>query len=67
MTKKTKIALEMSQGREKLNTLLALDEMTPDQRSEMTKLSTRQQECEVELRAVSVGRTRTQTDRGRLR
>ena len=65
MTKKTKLALEMSEGREKLNTLLALDEMTTEQRGEMVKLSTRQQECEVELRAVLLAEpepTRTEGD-----
>ena len=51
MTRKTKLAISMSETREKLNALLALDEMTTEQRGEMVKLSTRQQEAEAELRA----------------
>ena len=52
MTKKLKLGLEMSENREKLNTLLSLDTMDDGQRSEMEKLSKRQMECEGELRAV---------------
>ena len=66
MTKQnSKLALEMSQGREKLNALLVLDEMTTEQRGEMAKLSTRQQEAEVELEGGVVGRTRTRANRRR--
>ena len=46
-----KIALEMSEKREKLNALLAVDELTEDQRSEMGVLTTRLQGLETEARA----------------
>ena len=46
-----KIALEMSTKREKLNALLAVDEMTDEQRAEMGTLTVRMQELEVEARA----------------
>ena len=46
-----RIALEMSTKREALNALLAVDEMTDEQRSEMGALTTRMQELEVESRA----------------
>ena len=45
------IALEMSEKREKLNALLSVDEMSDEQRSEMSTLTTRMQELEVEARA----------------
>ena len=46
-----KIALEMSEKREALNALLAVDEMSDEQRSEMGSLTTRMQHLEVEARA----------------
>ena len=46
-----RVALEMSEKREKLNALLAIDEMDETQRSEMGTLTTRMQELEVEARA----------------
>ena len=46
-----KIALEMSEKREQLNALLAMDELTDDQRADMATFSTRMQELEVEARA----------------
>ena len=46
-----RVALEMSEKREKLNALLAVDELTEDQRDDLGKLTTRLQELEVEARA----------------
>ena len=46
-----KIALEMSERREKLNALLAVDELSDAQRTEMGSLTTRMQELETEARA----------------
>ena len=46
-----RIALEMSEKREQLNALLAMDELNDDQRADMATFSTRMQELEVEARA----------------
>ena len=46
-----KIALEMSTKREALNALLAVDELSDEQRAEMGTLTTRMQGLEVEARA----------------
>ena len=46
-----RVALEMSEKREKLNALLAVDELTEDQRDDLGKLTSRLQELEVEARA----------------
>ena len=46
-----KVALEMSEKREKLNALLAVDELSEDQRTELGTLTSRLQELEVEARA----------------
>ena len=46
-----KIALEMSTKREALNVLLAVDEMSDEQRAELGTLTTRMQHLEVEARA----------------
>ena len=46
-----KIALEMSTKREQLNALLAVDEMSEEQRAELSTLTTRMQHLEVEARA----------------
>ena len=46
-----KIALEMSAKKETLNSLLALDEMTDEQRTQMGELTTGLQSLEVEARA----------------
>ena len=46
-----RVALEMSEKREKLNALLAVDELTEDQRAELGTLTTRLQELEIEARA----------------
>ena len=47
-----RVALEMSEKREKLNALLGVDELTDDQRSDLGKLTSRLQELETEARAV---------------
>ena len=46
-----RVALEMSEKREALNALLAVDEMTEDQRVDLGKLTTRMQHLEIEARA----------------
>ena len=46
-----KVALEMSTKREALNALLAVDELSDEQRAEMGTLTTRMQQLEVEARA----------------
>ena len=46
-----KIALEMSTKREALNALLAVDELSEEQRAELGSLTTRMQQLEVEARA----------------
>ena len=46
-----KIALEMSTKREALNALLAVDELSDEQRAEMGTLTTRMQHLEIEARA----------------
>ena len=54
MTKKSKLAVEMSEKRQALNTLLGKDELTVDERETMSALTTRLQEIEPELRACIV-------------
>ena len=51
MKSSQKIALEMSEKREQLNALLAMDELSDDQRADMATFSTRMQQLEVEARA----------------
>ena len=46
-----RIALKMSETREQLNALLAMDELTDDQRADMATFSTRMQQLEIEARA----------------
>ena len=46
-----RVALEMSEKREKLNALLGVDELSDEQRAEMGTLTERMQELEVEARA----------------
>ena len=46
-----RIALKMSETREQLNALLAMDELTDDQRADMATFSTRMQQLETEARA----------------
>ena len=46
-----RIALQMSERREKLNALLGEDDLSDEQRAEMGELTTRLQELEVEARA----------------
>ena len=60
-----KIALEMSTKREALNALLAVDELSDEQRAEMGTLTTRMQQLEVEARAAILAEdeiTITRTD-----
>ena len=54
-----KIALEMSTTREALNALLAMDELTEDQRADMATFSTRMQQLEVEARAAILAEDET--------
>ena len=54
MTKKAKLAVEMSEKRQRLNELLGKDELATEERAEMTTLTTRIQELEPELRACIV-------------
>ena len=51
MTKKQKLTIEASEKRQRLNELLALDELTDEQRAELETLSKRMQQIEVEIRA----------------
>ena len=46
-----RVALEMSEKREKLNALLGVDELSDEQRAEMGSLTERMQELEIEARA----------------
>ena len=60
-----KVALEMSTKREALNALLAVDELSDEQRAEMGTLTTRMQQLEVEARAAIMAEdvpTITRTD-----
>ena len=54
MKKTIKLQLEQSEKREKINALLAKDELTDDERAELDTLTKRMQELEVELRAALV-------------
>ncbi|MCY4479868.1 MAG: hypothetical protein OXB97_08220 [Rhodospirillales bacterium] len=51
MTKRQKLAIEASEKRQRLNELLALDELTDEQRGELDTLTKRMQQIEVETRA----------------
>ena len=64
-----RIALQMSERREKLNALLGEDDLSDEQRAEMSDLTTRLQELEVEARAAILAEgeptvTRTVVDDG---
>ena len=61
MTKRQKLMLEQSEKRQKLNELLALDEMTDEQRGEMETLTARMQQLEPELRASIVAEGAAET------
>lgn len=54
MTKRQKLQLEQSEKRQKINELLALDELTDEQRAELDTLTKRMQQIEVEMRAAIV-------------
>ena len=64
MTPVQRLQLEQSAKRQKLNELLALDELTDEQRAELETLSKRAQQIEVELRAAITAETMA-TDRAR--
>lgn len=51
MTKRQKLTIEQSEKRQRLNELLALDELTDEQRGEMDTLTKRMGQLEVEMRA----------------
>ncbi len=51
MLKSQKLALEASEKRQKINELLAKDELSPEERSEMETLTKRMSEIETEYRA----------------
>ena len=53
-----RVALEMSEKREKLNGLLGVDEMSDEQRAEMGSLTERMQQLEVEAQSCDPGRRR---------
>ena len=63
MTKKSQLAIELSEKREKINALLGLPdgELTTEQRSELDGLTVRLQELEPELRAAIVAEETAQT------
>ena len=54
MTPAQRLQVEQSEKRQKINELLALDELSDEQRSELDTLTKRAQEIEVELRAAIV-------------
>ena len=54
MTPRQKIQLEQSEKRQKINELLALDELSDEQRAELDTLTKRMQQIEVEMRAAIV-------------
>ena len=54
MTKRQRLQIEQSEKRQRLNELLALDELTDEQRGELDTLTKRMQQIEVELRAAIV-------------
>ena len=64
MTAKARIALKMSEKRQRLNELLAIDEPTDENRGELAGLTGELQNLEVELRGaiVAEGETETRTE-----
>ena len=63
MTKAQKLQLEQSEKRQRINELLALDELADEQRQELGTLTTRMQGLEVELRAAIVAEPQGQETR----
>ena len=61
MTKSQRLQIEQSEKRQKLNDLLALDELTDEQRGELETLTKRMQQLEVELRAAIVAEGEAET------
>ena len=60
MTPKARLSLELSEKRQRVNELLALESLTDEQRAELGTLTTRMQQCEVELRAAIVAEPATE-------
>ena len=54
MTAKARIAVKMSEKRERVNAILGQDEMTEEQRGELAGLTKELQDLETELRAAIV-------------
>ena len=61
MTHKARLAVKMSEKRERVNALLSQDEMTEEQRGECAGLTTELQNLEVELRAAITADSSTET------
>ena len=61
MTPKARLSLELSEKRQRVNELLALESLTDEQRAELGTLTTRMQQCEVELRAAIMAEAATET------
>ena len=59
MTKRQRLELELSEKRSAINAMLSKDELTEDERGELSTLTTRAQECEVEFRAAVVAEGET--------
>ena len=61
MTKAQRLQLEASEKRQRLNDLLGLDDLTDEQRGELSTLTTRMQQLEVETRAAIVAESDLET------
>ena len=61
MTAAQRLQLEQSEKRQRINELLALDELTDEQRAELDTLTKRAQQIEVELRAAIVAEGEPET------
>ena len=61
MTPAQRLQLEQSEKRQRINELLALDELTDEQRAELDTLTKRAQQIEVELRAAIVAEGEPET------
>ncbi len=61
MTPKARLSLELSEKRQRVNELLVLESLTDEQRAELGTLTTRMQQCEVELRAAIMAEAATET------
>ena len=61
MKKRLKLLLEQSEKRERINTLLAKDELSEEERADMAALTKRMQDIEPELRAAMVAEGEEET------